>query len=89
LTKAKEGNSEIYFASDLITEDYPSDLIGDYQMHNKKTVIQPYRFWNKQTEFRNYLKICRLVCYMVKKHRTSRQVAANINGSKSNLRYCS
>ena len=32
ITKAKEGNSEIYFASDLISENYPSDLIGDYQM---------------------------------------------------------
>ncbi|MBB1192290.1 bifunctional folylpolyglutamate synthase/dihydrofolate synthase [Flavobacterium sp. SOK18b] len=51
LTKAKEGNSEIYFASDLITESYPSDLIGDYQMHNKKTVIQTIQVLNKQTEF--------------------------------------
>jgi len=40
LAKAKECNSEIYFASDLIAESYPSDLIGDYQVHNKKTVLQ-------------------------------------------------
>lgn len=38
--KAKETNSEIYFASDLITNDYPSELLGDYQFHNKKTVVQ-------------------------------------------------
>jgi dihydrofolate synthase/folylpolyglutamate synthase len=43
LTKARR-NSEIYFASDLITEDYPSDLIGDYQMHNKRQYYKPYRF---------------------------------------------
>ena len=40
LAKAKECKSKIYFASDLITKDYPSDLLGDYQIHNKKTVIQ-------------------------------------------------
>jgi hypothetical protein len=28
LTKAKECNAEIHFASDLISENYPSDLIG-------------------------------------------------------------
>jgi dihydrofolate synthase / folylpolyglutamate synthase len=38
--KAKETNSEIYFASDLIHETYPSELLGDYQIHNKKTVLQ-------------------------------------------------
>jgi dihydrofolate synthase/folylpolyglutamate synthase len=38
--KAKETQSEIYFASDLVQEDYPSVLLGDYQFHNKKTVIQ-------------------------------------------------
>ena len=40
LAKAKDCKSKIYFASDLITKDYPSDLLGDYQIHNKKTVIQ-------------------------------------------------
>ncbi|QZK89477.1 bifunctional folylpolyglutamate synthase/dihydrofolate synthase [Flavobacterium sp. CHNK8] len=52
ITKAKEGNSEIYFASDLISENYASDLIGDYQMYNKKTVIQTIQVLNKQTEFK-------------------------------------
>jgi dihydrofolate synthase/folylpolyglutamate synthase len=38
--KAASTNSEIYFASDLVHEDYPSALLGDYQFHNKKTVLQ-------------------------------------------------
>lgn len=40
LAKAEECKSNIYFASDLIQEDYPSGLLGDYQIHNKKTVLQ-------------------------------------------------
>ena len=40
LTKANETESEIYFASDLIQENYPSALLGDYQIQNKKTVLQ-------------------------------------------------
>lgn len=40
LNKATETNSEIYFASELIHETYPSELLGDYQIHNKKTVLQ-------------------------------------------------
>jgi len=51
LVKAKECNSEIYFAADLISETYSSDLIGDYQIHNKKTVLQTVKVLNKQTEF--------------------------------------
>ena len=51
LDKATECNSKIYFASDLILETYPSDLIGDYQMHNKKTVLQTIAVLNAQKEF--------------------------------------
>jgi dihydrofolate synthase/folylpolyglutamate synthase len=40
LDKATNTNSEIFFASDLIQDDYPSALLGDYQNHNKKTVLQ-------------------------------------------------
>jgi dihydrofolate synthase / folylpolyglutamate synthase len=40
LAKANECKSEIYFASDLIDIDFQSDLLGNYQFHNKKTVIQ-------------------------------------------------
>jgi dihydrofolate synthase/folylpolyglutamate synthase len=52
LAKAKANKAEIYFASDLISETYPSDLIGDYQEHNKKTVIQTFKILNKQTNFK-------------------------------------
>nr|WP_294777619.1 Mur ligase family protein [uncultured Flavobacterium sp.] len=38
--KAQETDSEIYFASDFTHENYPSALLGDYQFHNKKTVLQ-------------------------------------------------
>ena len=51
LTKAKENNSEIYFASDLIHQNYPSDLIGDYQKHNNKTVLQTIAVINTQNDF--------------------------------------
>lgn len=52
LAKAEENNAKIYFASDLISETYPSDLIGDYQEHNKKTVIQTFKFLNDETDFK-------------------------------------
>jgi dihydrofolate synthase/folylpolyglutamate synthase len=50
--KASTNNSAIYFASELITEDYSSDLIGDYQIHNKKAVIQTIEILNGQNEFK-------------------------------------
>lgn len=52
LVKAKENHSEIYFASDLISETYPSDLLGNYQLHNKKSVIQTIAILNSQKEFK-------------------------------------
>ena len=52
LSKAKETDSDIYFASDLIQETSPSDLIGDYQTHNKKTVVQTITILNSQKEFK-------------------------------------
>ena len=52
LAKAKECSSEIYFAADLISETYPSDLIGDYLKHNKKTVLQTITVLNSQNEFK-------------------------------------
>ena len=51
LAKAKECQSEIYFAFDLISEIYPSDLIGDYQTYNKKTAIETIAVLNSQREF--------------------------------------
>jgi dihydrofolate synthase/folylpolyglutamate synthase len=52
LAKAEENNAPIYFASDLISDVYPSDLIGDYQFHNKKTVQQTIAILNDQTDFK-------------------------------------
>lgn len=40
LNKANETNSDIFFAAELTKEDYPCGLLGDYQIHNKKTVVQ-------------------------------------------------
>ncbi|MEM0543864.1 folylpolyglutamate synthase/dihydrofolate synthase family protein [Flavobacterium sp. j3] len=40
LAKAATTHSEIYFASDLVEKNYPSALLGDYQIQNKKTVLQ-------------------------------------------------
>ena len=51
LAKAAANNSEIYFASNLISQNYPSDLIGDYQVYNKKTVLQTIEEINSQKEF--------------------------------------
>lgn len=52
LAKAKENHSDIYFASELISQNYPSDLIGDYQKHNKKTVLQTIAIINSQKEYK-------------------------------------
>jgi dihydrofolate synthase / folylpolyglutamate synthase len=52
LTKANENSSEIYFASELVLDNYPSDLIGDYQVHNKKTVVKTISILNSQKEFK-------------------------------------
>ena len=54
LAKAKENNSDIYFASEIISQHYPSDLIGDYQVHNQKTVLQTIALLNSQKEFKIY-----------------------------------
>ena len=51
LAKANGTKSEIYFASDLISENFPSDLIGAYQISNKKTALQTLRILNSQKEF--------------------------------------
>ncbi|MBZ4042083.1 bifunctional folylpolyglutamate synthase/dihydrofolate synthase [Flavobacterium hibisci] len=52
LVKAEEKNAPISFASDLIDQIYLSDLIGDYQFHNKKTVLQAIAILNNQTDFK-------------------------------------
>lgn len=49
--KANETQSEIFFASDLIKETYPSVLLGDYQKQNKKTASQAIRVLQSQDQF--------------------------------------
>lgn len=46
--KSYETSSEIFFASDLINETYPSELLGDYQIANKKTVMQTVKVLQNQ-----------------------------------------
>lgn len=50
--KATECNSDIYFASDSITENYPSDLQGNYQASNKKTVLQAIHILQQGNAFK-------------------------------------
>lgn len=52
LAKAKENASEIYFASDSISQTFNSDLLGDYQTQNKKTVVKTIQILNEKTEFK-------------------------------------
>jgi dihydrofolate synthase / folylpolyglutamate synthase len=52
LTKTAANNSEIYFSSEIIKKEYPSDLVGDYQIHNKKTVVQTISIVNSQGTFK-------------------------------------
>ncbi len=49
--KANETQSEIYFSSDLISETYPAALLGNYQIHNRKTVLQTIRVLQAQRQF--------------------------------------
>lgn len=49
--KATEARSEIYFASDLISQTPKSDLLGVYQEKNKKTVLQAIKVLQKANYF--------------------------------------
>lgn len=49
--KAKENESEIYFASDLIQQTPLSDLVGVYQEKNKKTVLQTLKVLQSKKHF--------------------------------------
>ena len=40
IEKTKREQAPIYFASELINEVYPTTLNGDYQLQNRKTVLQ-------------------------------------------------
>lgn len=50
--KATKQQAEIYYASDLIVETYPSDLIGKYQEKNKKTVLQALKLLREKKYFK-------------------------------------
>lgn len=50
---ANKNQSEIYFASDLISQTYPSALLGDYQVHNKKTALQTLTVIKNQFDISN------------------------------------
>ncbi len=52
LAKAAANNSEIYFAANLVIAEYQSDLIGDYQVHNKKTAIETITVLKSQNQFK-------------------------------------
>jgi dihydrofolate synthase/folylpolyglutamate synthase len=52
LDKAAKESTAIYFASDLIDENFPSALIGDYQIHNKKTVLQTIKILQQVSDFK-------------------------------------
>ena len=51
LAKAKENHSDIFFASELVKENYPTALLGDYQISNKKTALQSIRILQQQGNF--------------------------------------
>jgi dihydrofolate synthase/folylpolyglutamate synthase len=50
IKKATETNSQIYFASELVEDLYPTALLGDYQIQNRKTVMQSIRILQQQYE---------------------------------------
>jgi dihydrofolate synthase/folylpolyglutamate synthase len=52
IDKAKATSSEIYFASDLIDQTFPSKLIGDYQTQNKKTALQTVKVLQQQNQYK-------------------------------------
>ncbi|OCB74360.1 bifunctional folylpolyglutamate synthase/dihydrofolate synthase [Flavobacterium crassostreae] len=48
---AQEKQAAIYFAADTIAQTLPSDLLGDYQVNNIKTVLQTLAIINQQNKF--------------------------------------
>ncbi len=52
IEKANDENTPIFFASDLIDTIYPSALLGDYQVHNLKTVLQTIAVLQSQNKFK-------------------------------------
>ena len=54
IQKATECKSDIVFASDAETESYASDLLGDYQEQNKKTVLSTVRVLQQHFNIREH-----------------------------------
>ena len=52
INTAKKNSSEIYFADQLVTQNFKSDLKGSYQKHNIKTVVQSIKVLNTQKRFK-------------------------------------
>ncbi|WP_040251853.1 bifunctional folylpolyglutamate synthase/dihydrofolate synthase [Psychroserpens mesophilus] len=52
INTAKKNASEIYFADQLVTQNFKSDLKGSYQKHNIKTVVQSIKVLNTQKRFK-------------------------------------
>ena len=59
IEKAKKENAPIYFASELIQQTYPSALIGDYQIHNKKTVLQTIKVLQEVSDLKISVENCK------------------------------
>ena len=58
ITKAKSENAPIYFAQDNPEVTYECALLGDYQMHNKKTVLQTIELLQSQYNIEeNHIKL--------------------------------
>jgi dihydrofolate synthase/folylpolyglutamate synthase len=53
---AEEKNAPIYYATDVITKTYPSDLKGYYQASNQKTVLQTLKILTTVSKFKIYEK---------------------------------
>lgn len=49
--KVEETHSAIYFASDVIDKTPKTVLLGDYQLHNKKTVLQTLKVIQSQKKY--------------------------------------
>ena len=58
VAKAKSENAQIYFAQDNSEVTYECALLGDYQMHNKKTVLQTIELLQSQYNIEeNHIKL--------------------------------
>ena len=58
IAKAKSENAQIYFAQDNSEVTYECALLGDYQVHNKKTVLQAIELLQSQFNIEeNHIKL--------------------------------